>query len=122
MKVIAIIIAIMILTVPLSVSSMDSCVELADEGHYEEAIECHDKAIEINPRNDMEWNNKALALVELDRYAEAIECFNKAIEINPKNDLAWYNKGLALRELDRYKEAIDCIYRAIQINPEAYPK
>ncbi|MGB6590948.1 MAG: tetratricopeptide repeat protein [Candidatus Nitrosopolaris sp.] len=34
-------------------------------GKYNEAVECHDKALEIDPNNDGAWNTKGLALYNL---------------------------------------------------------
>ncbi|CAD8129465.1 unnamed protein product [Paramecium sonneborni] len=61
---------------------------------YQEAIECYDKALLINPKNDQIWNNKGHALRNLNKYQEAIECYDKALLINPQNDQALNNKAL----------------------------
>jgi tetratricopeptide (TPR) repeat protein len=62
---------------------------------YNEAIQCYDKALEINPRDAKAWNNKGLAYADMNKYNEAIQCYDKALEINPRDAEAWYNKGLA---------------------------
>ena len=38
---------------------------------FNEAIEAYDKAIEIDPKNLEAWNNKGIALNELNKYDEA---------------------------------------------------
>ncbi|CAD8131391.1 unnamed protein product [Paramecium sonneborni] len=83
---------------------------------YQEAIDCYDKAIQINSKYEIAWNNKGSALRKLQQYQEAIDCYDKAIQINQKYDIAWNNKGSALRKLQKYYEAIDCYDKAIQIN------
>ena len=50
---------------------------------YEEAIECYDKAIQINPNYSNAFNIKGHALYNLNKYEETIECYDKAIQINP---------------------------------------
>ncbi len=90
---------------------------LAKLGKYEEAIECFDKAIELNPNFAPAWNNKGVALAKLGKYEEAIKCYDKALEIDPNYYYAWNNKGVALAKLGRYEEAIKCYEKAIQINP-----
>src|SRR6187431_1350964 len=45
-------------------------------GEYEKAIECHNKAIELDCNNINAWNDKGIALYFLGRYEEAIECYN----------------------------------------------
>ncbi|CAD8214738.1 unnamed protein product [Paramecium octaurelia] len=84
---------------------------------YEEAIECYDKAISINPKYDLAWYNKGLALFYLNKKEEAIECYDKAISINPKYDSAWSNKGNSLFNLNKNEEANECCHQAISINP-----
>jgi tetratricopeptide (TPR) repeat protein len=84
---------------------------------YNEAIECYDKALEIDPKYVYALNNKGLALDNLRKYNEAIECYDKALKIDPKYAWAWLNKGLALGNLKKYKEAIECYDKAIEIDP-----
>ncbi len=47
-------------------------------GKNEEALECFDKAIEIEPNYTKAWRNKGVALDNLGRHEEAIKCFEKA--------------------------------------------
>ncbi|CAK77044.1 unnamed protein product (macronuclear) [Paramecium tetraurelia] len=85
---------------------------------YQEAIECYDKVISINPKYYVSWNNKGTSLQSLKKFQDAIECFNQAISINPKYYVSWNNKGNALQNLTNYQEAIDCYEKAISINPK----
>ncbi|MCE2507011.1 MAG: tetratricopeptide repeat protein, partial [Nitrosopumilaceae archaeon] len=48
---------------------------------YEEATECYDKAIELNPDYPEAFYGKGSTFKELKKYKEAIECYDKAIEI-----------------------------------------
>ena len=41
---------------------------------YEEAIECYNKAIQINPNYSEAFYSKGSALDDLKKYEEAIEC------------------------------------------------
>jgi tetratricopeptide (TPR) repeat protein len=45
---------------------------------YSEAIECYDRALELNPNLAVAWYNKGITLKELGKHSEAIECFNMA--------------------------------------------
>ncbi|HEY6534227.1 MAG TPA: tetratricopeptide repeat protein [Candidatus Nitrosocosmicus sp.] len=84
-----------------------------------EAIECYNKALEINPQNADAFFNKAQALSTLEKYSEAIECYNKALEIN-SNDInalctkSWY---IANYLPTRLNEASDAIKKAIGLDP-----
>jgi tetratricopeptide (TPR) repeat protein len=63
---------------------------------YNEAIECYDKALEIDPKDADTLNNKGNALDNLGKHKEAIECYDKALEIDPKHAIVLNNKGNAL--------------------------
>jgi tetratricopeptide (TPR) repeat protein len=52
-------------------------------GKYEEAIQCYDRAIEIEPNIAAVWHNKALCLQNLGRYEEDIECHHRVVDIDP---------------------------------------
>ena len=79
---------------------------------YEEAIECFDKAIEIDEKDTYSRYKKGITLTRLKRYKEAIECFDKAIKIDEKDVEVWTGKGVALSRLKRYEEAIECFGKA----------
>jgi len=106
-------------------------VSLDELGRHEEAIACHDKALEIAPDSSVAWANKGHILNTLSRYESAIVCFDEAIRcyealtapfhealgVNPESALAWANKGKALHALNRYDEALKCFAEAARINP-----
>jgi tetratricopeptide (TPR) repeat protein len=86
-------------------------------GRGEEAIECVDKALAIDPRCAAAWNSKGLSLRALVWHEEAIECYDKVLAIEPRFAYAWHNKGMALHDLGRGEEAIDCFDQALTIDP-----
>ena len=51
-------------------------VNLGELERHEEAIECYDKAIELNPKYEKAWYNKGVNLERLERHAEAITCYD----------------------------------------------
>lgn len=71
----------------------------------EEALLCFERAIEIDPRYAMAWNNKGLALEDLGNSRDAVACFDSAINLNPHCSEAWFNKGLVLGRTGQLKEA-----------------
>jgi tetratricopeptide (TPR) repeat protein len=52
---------------------------------YEEALECSNKATELESSNAWAWVNKAVALNGMKRYKEALECSNKAVKLDSNN-------------------------------------
>jgi tetratricopeptide (TPR) repeat protein len=71
--------------------------KLHEEGKYDEAIECYDKALEIDPNNADAWNSKGMILGNSgkDTLDNVIIYFDKALAIQPNNVAALRNKGLA---------------------------
>ncbi len=82
---------------------------------HEEAVVCYDRAIELNPLDDVAWFRKGFTLFLLDKNADELKCYNKALEINPKNIDALENKGAHLLRLNRDQEAMECFDEALKI-------
>jgi tetratricopeptide (TPR) repeat protein len=74
-------------------------------GKHNGAIECFDKALQVDPNNPYAWTNKGYVLHGLGKYKEAIEYYDKALQVDPNNVLALNIKGAALNKLGRHKEA-----------------
>lgn len=92
-------------------------IELLNLWKYDEAIECFNKALKIEPADHNILNLKGAALMNLERAKEAIECFDKALEIDPNIENILNNKGLALSDIGKHDEAIQCYDKAVEINP-----
>jgi len=112
----------------LRLSSKDASNELVKHGEdmanakkYDEALAFFEKAISINPNNDMAWGDKALILDKLGNATDALLSFSKATSINPNNSITWLNKGLTLLRMRKFNEAIDCFDTAIKLN-QGYAK
>ena len=88
------------------------------EGNNEaEAVECFDKALEIDFNLASAWMHKGNALDYLGRHKEALACYDKALEIDP-NYLAllvWTNRGLCHHHMGKHEEAIACYDKALNI-------
>ncbi|MGB8217344.1 MAG: SNF2-related protein [Candidatus Methanoperedens sp.] len=82
----------------------------------EEQINCYNKALELNPRNEKVLHKKSYVLYKLGRYEDAVKCCKKELEINPENEIGWYNKGCALYKLEQYEGAIECYDKALKLN------
>ncbi|MBW9221687.1 protein kinase [Methanothermococcus sp. SCGC AD-155-C09] len=93
-------------------------VALYYQEKYNEAIECYDKALKIDPNYVDAWYNKGVALKNLGKYNEAIMCYDRVLEIDPGYVKAWNNKGDILYKLGRYNEAIKCYDKSLVIRDD----
>ncbi len=84
---------------------------------FPEALECLDRALELEPEHAALWVNRGLALGDLGKIEEALESFDKALEIHPDFAEAWLIKGTVLWVLDEKDEAMGCFRRAIELKP-----
>jgi len=65
---------------------------LYEQGRYEEALECFNKVLEINPNCADAWSRKGLTLARLGRYEEAIRCFDRSLSIRNDFEIIWAKK------------------------------
>jgi tetratricopeptide (TPR) repeat protein len=63
------------------------------------------------------YNNKGIALLNLNRTDEAIQAYNEAIALNSSFAIAYNNRGIALFHLNKTNEAIMDFKRATEIDP-----
>lgn len=93
--------------------------KLMSAGHYEEAVVCLEKEIELNPDNLTARNEKAYCLIYLRKYEEAFQCFSRLIEIEPQNPTHYSGKAASLMFLKQYGEALKCIDSALNVAPDS---
>lgn len=84
----------------------DKGITLVCLGKYEEAIQCYEQAIEIDPNDAVAWSNKGITLGWLGKYEEAIKAADEAIRIDPDFAKAYDIKGNAFYELGRHDETL----------------
>ncbi len=81
------------------------------------ALAWTDKAIAINDSVVEIWNNRALALAELQRFDEAESAFQKVVELQADNWEAHYNLGRMYLVQKRFQEAETVLRRAAELDP-----
>ena len=81
-----------------------------------EGLEACDRAVAINPKDALIWNERGVSLNSLGRIEEALESLNRAIALKPKYSLALYNRCVAFLKLDRNQEAVDSCAEALKVN------
>ncbi|WP_292561390.1 tetratricopeptide repeat protein, partial [Methanoculleus sp.] len=72
-------------------------VSLAQQGRFNEAIGCFDRALEEDPANVKMWNNKGVFLDLIGKDQDALACWEKALAIDPGFAPAWVSRGMLYR-------------------------
>jgi len=85
-------------------------------GRPADALEALDRAVSLDPTNEIAWINKGTALSRVGRLPDALKCYNSAIKVNPTYEVAWNNKGNALARLGKHELALACYERALEID------
>jgi tetratricopeptide (TPR) repeat protein len=84
---------------------------------YNEALDCYNRATELNSKNEYNWLFKGECLRSLHQFQEALDCYEQAIKLNPKDYYFWFFKGNCLFDMQQYEEAVTCYNEAIKLNP-----
>ena len=83
---------------------------------YDEALECLEKAIEIDSNYARAWANRGDVLESLKRYDEALESYDRAIELDEYDPWHWAKRGYLLNNLKHYEEALESFDMAIELD------
>ncbi len=83
-----------------------------------QALKDYDRAISLNPQDSVPYNNRGVALANLDQTQAAITAFNEAIRLNPKYAEAYYNRGTVYDGLGQKQTAMKDYDRAIDLDKE----
>jgi tetratricopeptide (TPR) repeat protein len=87
------------------------------QSKYQEAIECVDKALEIDPNSIHAMNTKGQILSEQRKYQDAIDWCDKALAIDSTYIYAMNTKGIALSKQGKNQEALACFNKVLEIEP-----
>lgn len=63
--------------------------------YTQHALESADRALALNPGDDIALTSKSWALIDLGRAQEALSPLQHATKVNPANEYAWYNLAWA---------------------------
>jgi tetratricopeptide (TPR) repeat protein len=90
---------------------------LVEFGRFELAVDCYNRALQMNPGLTSAWSNKGSALARLGFHKEALECYDRALWFDSDNVAALISTGHSLASLGRRQEAIKFYDRALLIDP-----
>ncbi len=93
--------------------------DFADQGNLNQAIECFQKATEINPNIPMAWTNISVIYGRMKKESEAISAAKTAIKIDPGTEQAWKVLAVSYREIGKPYEAINAFKEAVKLNPNS---
>jgi len=86
--------------------------------HAQQALPSLDRAIMLSPESSDLYNNRGIALMQLDRLDEALANFRKAVRLRPSSAMAHSNLGSVLEALGRPEESIVSYLRALAVRPD----
>jgi tetratricopeptide (TPR) repeat protein len=95
---------------------VDSAIAKGKKGDLDGAIADYSRAIEIDPKNTLAYNNRGNAKSNKGDQNGAIGDYNRAIEINPNYANAYNNRGSAFQAKGRFDQAVDDLNRAIELD------
>ena len=88
---------------------------------YYEALECLDKAIELDANYQWAWAKRGDVLNNLKRYEEALVSCERAIKLDANYQGSWAVRCIVLNSLKRYDEALVSFDRVIELGAN-YPQ
>ncbi|MCS3901805.1 tetratricopeptide repeat protein [Methanococcus voltae] len=85
---------------------------------YEKALECYNKALDVDSKYTVVWCNKGNVYHNMKEYEKALECYNKALDVDSKYTVVWCNKGNVYHNMKEYEKALECYNKALDVDSE----
>jgi serine/threonine protein kinase len=100
---------------------VDLGIDKSNKGDKRGAIADFTKAIELDPKHAVAYNNRGNARADLSDNQGAIADYTKAIELNPTYAIAYTNRGFLRHSQGDRQGAIADFTKAIEIDPKYAP-
>ncbi|MEP7131614.1 MAG: sulfatase-like hydrolase/transferase [Acidobacteriota bacterium] len=91
-------------------------VARAGAGQTAAAVQAFERALRLDPRNAIAWQNIGITLVHAHDLQGALRAFDRAFALNSKLPRAWNGRAVALEELGRHAEAIQAWKKAVELD------
>lgn len=88
---------------------------------YNKAIDCYDKALQLDKNYDSALLNKSISHFHLKDVNKTIECLKKVEEVNPNQKLIYLYRGHIYHEDKEYDLAIDNYLGVLKFDPNSIP-
>jgi tetratricopeptide (TPR) repeat protein len=103
--------------IALKAYALNKLANIRKEWKYSQlALECAERALALNPNDDIGLTSKGWALIDLGRSSEAVGILEQATRINLNNEFAWYNLAWAQYLSGNASASSESIRRALKIN------
>ena len=104
--------------IALKAYALNKLANVRKEWKYSQlGLENAERALALNPDDDIALTSKGWALIDLGRASEAIAVLEKATRSNPRNEYAWYNLAWAQYLTDNAPASSYSMNQALAINP-----
>lgn len=100
-------------------ASCEQGAALAKRCEWQDALECYERAVELNPASTRALCGKGTMLKKLGRMTEALISFDRALEIDPRSAEAWDGRGCVVANRGDLAEAMRCFDRALELAPRS---
>ena len=91
-----------------------------DLKQHDRAIQDHDKAIELNPKDyEGSYASRGDRYMSREQYVKAIQSYDKYLELSPKCEWSYMRRGEAYAYLKQYIKAIQDFDKIIELNPKS---
>ena len=87
------------------------------KGDYLMALEQYNKAIELDSKEPVAYNDRAVVYKHLGDLNKSLDDCNMAINLKPNYEYAYANRGNVFSNRREYEKAIDDYTKAIELNP-----
>lgn len=85
---------------------------------YEKALARYDHMLQIEPDNEVIFNDRGHLLFQMQDFEAALNDFEQAILLRPDYADALYNRGLVYMQLSNFPDAISDIQTVIRLQPQ----
>jgi len=104
--------------IALKAYALNKLANLYREWEYSKlALQFAERALSLNPTDDIALTSQGWALIDLSRAIEAIAVLNQATRVNPSNEYAWYNLAWAEYLTGNGLASTESIRRALALSP-----
>ena len=80
--------------------------DLFSLGHYQQALQCFHRALEVSPGDEVLVHNRGVCLLELAQYNEALACFDQSLKVSASDNRTKSRHAQCLAKLGRNDEAL----------------